>query len=294
MQAKAIETEIDELWAECFADAQRTPISRGEWKEAQSELLEANKSKALEGLQPWLAIFEFGLDWLGQVHLALNNENGIGPRSPGFRVPWALVGASSAFGWEIRNACVAGFDTPARALLRTFVESLFLCLAVLYDKPLGEAYQRAESDEQVVDFWHTHASPKSLHKRIIKIEESVGFSDDLIADLTEYRRREYEVMSQSSHLSYLAASMTCLPATIEDEGIFQVGIFGRTSASSHRTLSYGAMTAWYFSRLAVNKIIGSDNSDNALLTLDKEDENHQAIVIGRDVLSTIVLRHWDA
>ncbi len=287
-----IEQEIDTLWRSAFADAIRVPPSLAEWREAQHELMEENTLKGLALLQPWLGILEFGLNWLAQIHFALNNESDVGPKQPEYRVPWALIGASCAYGWAIRNACVSGFDTPGRALLRTFVESLFLCLAVLHDKSLGEAYEAADTDQQIVTFWHTHASPKNLHKRIIQIEESLYFPEDLVGELTEWRREEYEVMSQSSHLSYLASVMTCLPASIENEEEHGLGIFGRVSANSHRTIGYAARMLWYFSRISYNKLIGPSDSSDSLLILNIEDENHQTLVIGAKVFSQITMKHW--
>ncbi|TXH06419.1 MAG: hypothetical protein E6R07_01135 [Nevskiaceae bacterium] len=153
-------------------------------------------------------------------------------------------------------------------------------------------YKDAETDQQVLDFWHTHASPKNLHKRIIEIERSLGLAADVIDEMTAWRRREYEVMSQSSHLSYLAAAMTCAPTTIEDAEFHGIGIFGMASANSHRTIGYAARTAWYFCRLSYNKFIGPIGSADSLLVVDKDNENHQAIVIGWEVLSEIVRKHW--
>lgn len=291
-RAETIESEIEELRRACYARAMREPPPQSDWKRTQRQLWAENESRASELLQPSLAILELGLDWLANVHLALNNEDDIGPRSPNFRVPWALSGAASAFGWSLRQACLTGFDTPARALLRTYVESLFLCLAVLYDKRLGEAYATADTDAKVVDFWHSHASPKNLHRRIVEIERTLGFDEELVTELTGWRRQEYEVLSQSSHLSYLAAGMTCLPASIEDSEMHRIGIFGRASANSHRTIGYAARTAWYFSRLAYHKILGPVANDETLLIVDKEDVNHQSLVVGWEVLSTLTRRHW--
>jgi hypothetical protein len=291
-RSSRIHVEIQNLWHECQRRALREPTDLQVWRTEQQKLWSENESSAIELLQPWLAIFEFGLDWLGAVHLSLNNEDDIGPRTPNVRVPWALVGSACAFGWSLRQACLAGFDTPARALLRTYVEALFLCLATLHDKKLGEAYQAADTDSAVVNFWHTQASPKNLHRRIIDIERNTGFDPDLISDLTEWRRREYEVMSQSSHLSYLAAAMTCVPVSIEDDQVHRIGIFGRASGNSHRTIGYAARTLWYFCRMAYPKLLASTASEDALLVVNKEDENHQNIVFGWDVLSTVTRKHW--
>lgn len=287
--ASAIQAEIAALWNAYHADALRSAEPLSEFRELRQHVWSENEAKSTELLQPWLSIFEFGLEWLAHVHLALNAENEIGPKKSEFRVPWALVGSASSFGWSLRHACTLGFDTPARALLRTYVESLFLCLACLYDRALGDAYQAANADQKVVDFWHTLASPRNLHRRIVEIEKSLGLQADAITDLTEWRRAEYEVLSQSAHLSYFVAAMTCLPVSIDNEETHGIGIFGRATANSNRTLSYAARTTWYFCRLSYNKLIGRSEEDSCLLVVDKEDENHRSVVIGSEVLSTVTL-----
>jgi hypothetical protein len=288
-----IQQEISQLWEAYFCDVQRKPPSLSDWQRDQPELKEENTTRTTELLQPWLAILEFGLNWLARVHLALNAEGQLGPSKPEFLVPYALTGAACAFGWSLRDACIAGFDTPGRALLRTYVESLLLCVAILHDKSLRTAYQAAESDAEVVNFWHTRASPKNLHKRIIQIETSLGISPDTVAAMTAWRREEYEVMSQSSHLSYLAACMTCFPASLENEDMHVWGVFGHPSANSHRTIGYAARTTWYFSRLALTKVLGSAGSKDSLLTWDQENQDHQILVLGGNVLSRLVLKYWD-
>jgi hypothetical protein len=291
-RTETTEREIDDLWRTCFAQIGHEPPSLTEGRTVRRHLLDKNSAKATEWLQPWLTIFEFALDWLGQVHLALTNENDVGPSKPDYAVPWALVGAACAFGWAVRNTCVAGFDTPGRALLRTYVESLFLCLAALHDKALAKAYLDADSDAKAVTFWHTYASPKNLHKRIIQIEGSLGLSPADITHFTAWRREEYEVMSQSSHLSYLAACMTCLPASMEDDEIHQFGVFGVASSHSHRTIGYAARTAWYFSRLSYRKLIGPVGSTDSLLVGEQKNEFHRNIIVGWEVLSRLTLKYW--
>ncbi len=288
---KSIKAEIDALLHEYQLDAKCTIEPRSEFHEFLDNLWAENELRAQELLQPWLSIFEFGLEWLAHVHIALNNKDDI-ESNPDRRVPWVLLGSASAFGWSLRRLCLTGFDTPARALLRTYVESLLLCITVLHDKELAKAYQEADTDEKVVNFWHTQASPKRLHRRIMEIERNFGMDSDLVAAMTAWRREEYEVLSQSSHLSYIAAALTCFPILIEDEEKQRPGIFGMASANSHRTLSYAALTTWYFCFMSFKKLISPTGGSGSLLTFDKEDENHRTIVIGSRVLSSIVERHW--
>src|SRR6266404_1115899 len=189
--------EIEQHWRAVYADMHCKPSFRGGFDKLLLEIEAETHSKTADGLQPKLAIFEFGLEWLSYVHIALSSNEGPGPKNDDARASWALIGSAVSFGLSIRRLSLSGFDTPAKALLRTFVEVLFLCIAVLHDRSLGKAYVAAEDDSQVKNFWHTIAPPKKLHERIIAIERKIGLDDDVVEEMTAWRRQEYEILSQS-------------------------------------------------------------------------------------------------
>lgn len=288
-----IEKEILELWRTYYADAWRKPPERQEFSDLCREIEGKSKEQALIHLQPGLAIFEFGLEWLTYLHVALSGEDDDIQKPAPFLVCWTLVGSAVSFGLSIRSLCLSGFDTPARALLRTYVEALLLCLATLHDKSLAEAYQAAQDDADVKTFWHTLASPKNLHRRIMEIEKTRGLEPNIVNDMSAWRRGEYEVLAQSAHLSYVAGCLTVRPPLIDRDDQHGMGILGQASASSLRTISYAARTTWYFSRFCFNAVFGH-TSDMGLLILDKDNDFHQRLVIGRDVLSELTKRHWNA
>lgn len=253
--------EIEKEWRSCYADAHREPPTRREFPDVCAQQESANRDKALSGLQPWLGIFDFGVEWLAYVHFALSKEEDIGPQETDCRVPWSLIGAAVSFGLSVRTLCMSGFDTPARALLRSYVESLLLCLAVLHDRALAKDFEDADDDAKVKTFWHTAASPKNLHSRIMQIERQAGLQDDVVEFMAAWRRQEYEVLSQSAHLSYLAACLTACPPVLGDEKTHRVGILGQASQSSLRTLYYAAGANWHFSRFSFNALLGHTASD---------------------------------
>ncbi len=110
--------------------------------------------------------------------------------------------------------------------------------------------------------------------------------------MTQWRRQEYEVLSQSSHLSYAASALTCRTLPLgEGEERLQIGIWGEASQASHRTIFYAAAMTWHFSRYSYAHLIGRQQSDG-LLTLDRSDEWQRKIVLGREVLCELVLAHW--
>jgi len=263
--------EIEERWRAVFADMHRDPPPRDDFRELLLKAEVEARSKTAVGLQPQLGIFEFGLEWLAYVHVALTSKDGLGPASKDASAAWALIGAAVSFGVSIRSLCMSGFDTPGRALLRTYVETLFLCIALLHDRSLARAYVSADGDTQVKNFWHKSASPKNLHERIIAIEKRIGFDDEMIQSLTRWRLEEYEILSQSSHLSYLAAAFTAVCPKLGDGETCAPAILGLASELSVRTISYAASSTWYFSRMSNDRLLCRD-SYQSLIVLDAENE----------------------
>lgn len=287
----SIYEEIEERWRTTYADMHRIPSPRDGFDKLLQEAETEARAITTTALQPHLAIFEFGLEFLSYVHIALSSNNQIGPSDEDTRAAWALTGSAVSFGVSIRSLVISGLDTPARALLRTYVEALLLCVAILHDPALGKAYVAADTDTQIKNFWHSVASPKRLHERIIAIERKIGFGQEIIDSMTRWRLEEYEILSQSSHLSYRAAALTTLSQKLEDREAIAPALFGLASAYSPRTVHYAAATAWYFSRLS-NPVLLGKRTGECVIVLDKENEWHQRMVAARDTLSDIMIKYW--
>jgi hypothetical protein len=292
MPSWTIYEEIEAAWAKVYEDIRRGQDERGTFTEFLADEEKEARTKAVVDLQPWLAIFELGIEWLSYVHVALTNnlEGKSGDRR--YLTTWSLVGSAASFGLSVRLLCISGFDTPARALSRSYTEALLLCLAALDDEQIATAFVKSQTDEDIKNFWHSTASPKNLHKRIIEIERRSGLSSADVEEMTAWRREEYEILSQSSHLSYLASVLTSRTTPLgEGEDKLAIGIWGMASEHSHRTIFYAAATTWHFSRYSYRHLIGKQPSEG-LLTLDREDEWQRKIVLGRDVLQNLVEAHW--
>lgn len=291
MQNEGIYDEIGDRWSQVFADMRCAPQPRDRFAAVLQEV-EANvRSATMTAFQPNIAIFEFGLEFISYVHIVLSSKDAPGPSSGRVRAAWALTGAAISFGASIRSLVISGHDTPARALLRTYVEALFLCIAVLYDQNLADAYVAAESDEQVKNFWHTKASPKNLHKKIIDIEKQFGLEQQEMDEMKNYRIHEYEALSQSSHLSYAVSVMTIFAEEITKKDHYTFGSFGAASSGLHRTIHYAMVTTWYFSVMTRSVLLGKEGEKFAIL-LDKEDEWQQKMWASSQVLSELVLKYY--
>lgn len=289
-----IQDEIDRYWDAYYEDSGWKLDPRSRFRGIRNTISERSVFGASEHYERWKSILEFGIEWLSYVHLALSKNDDAGPRNEKSRAAWALTGAATNFACSVRDTCIAGHETPSKALLRTLTETLYLCIAILYDEKLGLDYTQAQDDKKVKDFWHTSASPKNLHLRIIEIEKQFGLEQEAIDVFTKYRMSDYEVMSQASHLSFGLACQTCLPEPIERAGVVAVGIWGCASNQALTSLSKAARTIWYFSKLSYPRIMTlAAERKRGLLDFDCEDENHRAIDAGYKLYSHIILENWN-
>jgi len=78
----------------------------------------------------------------------------------------------------------------------------------------------------------------------------------------------------------------------ENTGDAALGLFGKLSPASERTLSHACKTIWYFSRFGFLLLFNEVNGQKPLVVVDKDDEMHQMVIVGREVLSKLNLRYW--
>ena len=278
-----------EIKREWMALHQGMPSETPERAELFSELCGALETEyrrhAIDRLQPWLGIFEFGIEWLTYVHMGLDTQHSNHDR-PYHRVASALTGSAVSFGYSLRTLCLSGFVTPALTLLRTYDEALLLCLAALYDEDFAHAYQNAQNAEQARKFWDEHASPTRLQRRMTQLEQKMGLDRESIGGMAKYRAERQSRLSQSAHLSYDAAGLTAaVEPTLSDDDRFRSGILKFNAEVCQGTILSAAFTTWYFSRLAPLQWLPG---------FDRESDWQRRIAIAKQVLSTISLRHFES
>ena len=74
---------------------------------------------------------------------------------------------------------------------------------------------------------------------------------------------------------------------------FRPAIFGLATNLTVRTINDALYTTWYFSRIGYNSILGRDPS-RCLLAFNRASDLPRKIAVGREVLGSIALRHWDS
>jgi hypothetical protein len=293
MNSKEIKKEAKELYESYFASINRDcqyqdnfdQLIRQEEKQAEQDVIKF--------LQPWVQILEESIQWLANLAAILDRLIADGVVSNAHRTTWSLIGASCVHSVAIRRLVLSGLDSSARAILRSLDEYLMICIVLLYDREMAEGFQSAQNIDDANKFWYEKLRTKALRKRLNQIEKELGFDQEASRELREWRQEEIKIQSQSLHPAYVSSALAIRSICASDPDSCRTSILGCASALSEKTLNYACKTIWYFSRLGFLFLFNEFNGRPPYIEFKKDDEMHQMVVIGRDVLSKLNLKYWD-
>ncbi len=258
--------EIETIWDEVLGKASENSIQIA-WDKDFLKLLKEQETQAEEEaanrLEPWVSIFNEGIQWLSQLHISLANTlNECEQISEQIKATWALTGAACAHSVAIRRLVLSGLDSSAKIILRTLTEILNVCMAIINDPLLASEFCSVQDFKKAKEFWHRELSPKKQRELLESIELSfLGLGESDTNDLREWRKEESTVSSQFVHPTYLGAAICASPPSIEGHLYQKSGILGTPSCFSIRTLSYACKSIWYFCQIGIG-MMGKNAKEN--------------------------------
>ena len=78
--------EIEREWVAHYRRMPCETPSRAEFSDLCAAQETETRGQTSDGIQPWLGIFEFGIEWLTYIHIALDPENSVNQQRPCHRV----------------------------------------------------------------------------------------------------------------------------------------------------------------------------------------------------------------
>jgi hypothetical protein len=247
-----------------------------------------------------LRIFEEGIRWLAEVHLTLSATmvwDRRGHRKTRVRSVWALIGTASAYAVAVRRLVLAGLDGPARVVLRSLSETLFVCIVLLHRDDLRTEYERAAKDEnEAFKLWRREFAWAKLKHHLDSAEqyaaESVAAqSDDQSADWREWadwRNEHFRTMSEFVHPRYVSAALTAAPLWPDSH---ELGLLGAPSMGAGLTLKDASRLFWYFAALGGYLLFRIP--DGLALRYRRKSGSVIRTILDRHVFLHLVLSHWE-
>ena len=289
--AETIYEEIDETWDSVSAKLSlpRPPESR--FTSVLDDIDAENRAIAEANLQPWMAILEQGIQWLGSLQVFLEGSASRGEGNDQLRVQAALVGTACAHATGVRRLALSGLDSSAKVVLRSLVEAVHLAIIMLTDSNLNGDFLKSQSSTEASALWNRQLRPQRIVEKLDAIETNLGLDLEIREDLKKTRESMMRWTSQFVHPSYVSAVVTARPRTMADPAYHQIGSLGVVSVTTISTLDTANKALWYFASVG-GYLLFRDQRGWRFLR-DPETVINQIALLGRDVLIELVMRHWD-
>ncbi len=286
----SIENEIELLWQVVAAQAGIESPYDANFGHFLDETGVESQKIAQASLQPWLSILEQEISWLGVLHLALTDAMDSTARH--LQAIWALTGAACAQAVAIRKLCLIGVDGPAKAILRSLIETLDVCTAITYDAQLRQRFKEAVGFDDAKQLWRDEFTEKKMRKRLQQVYQTAALEPDVLTRVRDWLEEELTMGSQAVHPSYTAATFSARPMSF-DPHRFPVGVFGECTPFSIRTLDQATKVIWLYATLGFNGLIEPDTATGLPLYVPNDKNlKDRHVNGGRGVITALVLRHW--
>lgn len=294
MKHQDISNEADELWRLLSEEENwESRYSRNAFEKIDQERLE-EEAAAIDLFQPWLHILETSIGWLSAVWAVLAERvYGEENKSKLLLSTWSLLSSSCNYAASVRVLVKSGLDNPARGVARALDEHLAACIAILHQPDLAEGFHSAQDHDTASQFWFKNFNTKRLKKHLNATEKSAGIPPDVSRELRDWRENELNAFSQTIHPNFVAGFMAANPQDARDLEKVGLGIFGKLSANSERTLNHSCKTIMYFSMVGGELLLNGQDSIPPLIEIDETNTSHQDILIGRKALLELNRRYWD-
>ncbi len=250
----------------------------------------------------WLGIFEQCIQWLSSFHDLIGDtvKEGL---STQLISPYAVIGTSIAQAVSIRRLCLAGLDTPARSILRNFLENIILIILLLFDyEALLEFESTTHDDIGARKFWSKYIRKKydkKFGKRLSKADcvfkEMLAASGHDVGE-TETILRHYEtemiLISQAVHTSLSSALFTTKSISSDGDSLVS-GKYGASTLFSAMTLDRASKWIWVFSRIVHPLIIAPiHKNEDSLYDIAVDSRQGNDELVGYFAINILIVNHW--
>ncbi|GMR16198.1 MAG: hypothetical protein BMS9Abin31_0511 [Gammaproteobacteria bacterium] len=149
----------------------------------------------------------------------------------------------------IKDLCITGFDTQARALVRILDERIYQTLILLSS---AEDYKEWGNTEDSKKTHHALFREKKILKKMMELEKKYfSLSASAVEYFRELRKNYIKYYSECVHgaSDSIFIGAYAYPFGDIDDGPFITALFGRSSSCSHQTLHHVIGQMAYFSEM---------------------------------------------
>jgi hypothetical protein len=206
-ERRRLNREVSSLWEKWFPDDLEFASFASAFANPNSIFGKHEKNvvrDAYNKIEPYISVFEQCILYLFAKTLW------IGRRVEEDRnlVPIALlIGGACNFAVSVRRLILSGLDSPARALLRPFVDYLLASLVLIDDDTLRQEFATADDFEPAKKFWLKNLTHDKIVARLSNTLTRYGLDGACKQELFDYLQQERQMHSQVIHPGNVGATL---------------------------------------------------------------------------------------
>jgi len=207
--------------------------------------------------------------------------------------PWALTGTACSQAVAIRKLCILGLDGSARIILRSLIETLNICTAILFDPKLGKLYKEAQESVNANKIWNEHFRRHKMTQIIRTNMKTKVEEDELINFYLDWQEEELQLLNQSVHSSYIATALSSMAPSFEKDFVIS-SIFGAPTIFSIKTIDVCSKAIWFFSLIGFTKLLKPIDNSSPRFVPDIKDDWTKICGATWHIFTRVIEKFWDA
>lgn len=250
-----------------------TPTSH-EFSQMLDEFSHNTEATGYEQLQPWIYLADQFIYWLAFFNFTLmgmfskddNQDKEFGEILGSLSVVTSLA-ASQAI--SIRKLCLLGHDASAKIILRSFAETIDICLMIIHDPSKRKRYFQSQDFDEARTFYNQNLRNKNLPSFYKVMFQNLGYPENAVLVFGASRESIKDLTTQATHSSWQAALFSAIPITYSKNENAMGTFFGTISQFSKSTLFHLCESIFYlaeFGYVYLIKIYGKKFTEFARLT----------------------------
>ena len=291
----SIKTEFQEAWSAATRYL-RLKVPPDHLSGAEVDRLQSQAARhGNERFEPWLTVLETAITHLSSLFLSMVRTSGRKrSRTERWRTPAVLVGNACAHASAIRRLVLSGFDSSARVLHRTMLDTLAAFLFSLSDEAFRTEFGQARDIASAKSFWLRNLRYDKVHRRLTELEKTVGFSEGLSSVLLAHRQEALGRYSGYVHGLFTPAAFTAMVPSAFHPGEVRPGVVGHPSLTSIWTLDETVKSLGYFSSMGL-QLLRKPPAESGLpqYPFNKKQQFDRATLVACHTFLHLLSVHWE-